>query len=200
MKLLIISIIAYLLGSFSSAYVVGKLYKNIDIREHGSGNAGATNAMRVLGKPAGIVTFVLDALKSIVSVVIGLQLYGYYGGLVAAIFTVIGHNWPLFFGFKGGKGIVATITTMAILQFKLTLISVIIGLIVGVITKYVSLLSITFLTSLIVITFTGLISVDIYTKLTILFLSLMGIYRHRSNIKRLINGKENKFGGKSSER
>lgn len=199
MKLLIISIIAYLLGSFSSAYVVGKLYKNIDIREHGSGNAGATNAMRVLGKPAGIVTFVLDALKSIVSVVIGLQLYGYYGGLVAAIFTVIGHNWPLFFGFKGGKGIVATITTMAILQFKLTLISVIIGLIVGVITKYVSLLSITFLTSLIVITFTGLISVDIYTKLTILFLSLMGIYRHRSNIKRLINGKENKFGGKSSE-
>ncbi|TFZ39553.1 glycerol-3-phosphate 1-O-acyltransferase PlsY [Soehngenia longivitae] len=200
MKLLIISIIAYLLGSFSSAYVVGKLYKNIDIREHGSGNAGATNAMRVLGKPAGIVTFVLDALKSIVSVVIGLQLYGYYGGLVAAIFTVIGHNWPLFFGFKGGKGIVATITTMAILQFKLTLISVIIGLIVGVITKYVSLLSITFLISLIVITFTGLISVDIYTKLTILFLSLMGIYRHRSNIKRLINGKENKFGGKSSER
>lgn len=200
MKLLIITIIAYLLGSFSSAYVVGKLYKNIDIREHGSGNAGATNAMRVLGKPAGIVTFVLDALKSIVSVVIGLQLYGYYGGLVAAIFTVIGHNWPLFFGFKGGKGIVATITTMAILQFKLTLISVIIGLIVGVITKYVSLLSITFLISLIVITFTGLISVDIYTKLTILFLSLMGIYRHRSNIKRLINGKENKFGGKSSER
>jgi glycerol-3-phosphate acyltransferase PlsY len=193
MKLVLVATIAYLLGSFSSAYVIGKLYKNIDIREHGSGNAGATNAMRVLGKPAGIITFVLDALKSIISVVIGLQLYGYYGGLVAAIFTVIGHNWPLFFSFKGGKGIVATITTMAILQFKLTLISVIIGLIVGVITKYVSLLSITFLVSLVVITFTGLISVDTYTKLTVLFLSIMGIYRHRSNIKRLIEGKENKF-------
>jgi len=199
MKLLVIAIIAYLLGSFSSAYVIGKLYKNIDIREHGSGNAGATNAMRVLGKPAGVITFVLDALKSIVSVMIGLHIYGYYGGLVAAIFTVIGHNWPFFFGFKGGKGIVTTITTMAILQFKLTLISVIIGLIVGAITKYVSLLSITFLLSMIVLTFTGLISVDTYTKLTILFLSLMGIYRHRSNIKRLINGKENKFGGKTSE-
>ncbi|MBC7088242.1 MAG: glycerol-3-phosphate 1-O-acyltransferase PlsY [Tissierellales bacterium] len=195
MKLILVAIISYLLGSFSSAYVVGKIYKNIDIREHGSGNAGATNAMRVLGKPAGIVTFSLDALKSILSVLIGLQIYGYTGGLVAAVFTVIGHNWPIFFGFKGGKGIVATITTMAILQFELTLISILIGLLIGFITKYVSLLSITFLLSMVVLSFSGIISVDIYTKITILFLSLMGIFRHRSNIHRLINGKENKFGG-----
>ncbi len=199
MKVILIAIIAYFFGSFSSAYVIGKLYKGIDIREHGSGNAGATNAMRVFGKPAGIATFVLDALKSIVSVIIGLHIYGYYGGLVAAVFTVIGHNWPIFFGFKGGKGIVATITTMAILQFKLTLISIIIGLIVGVATKYVSLLSITFLISMVVLSATNLVQIDTYTKLAILFLSVMGIYRHRSNIVRLINKKENKLGGKSSE-
>ncbi|MDY0234399.1 MAG: glycerol-3-phosphate 1-O-acyltransferase PlsY [Gudongella sp.] len=194
MRLFLIPAFAYLIGSFSSAYVVGRVFKKIDIRKHGSGNPGTTNAMRVMGKKFGLLTFGLDFLKGIVASLIGLYLYGYYGGLLASLFVVIGHNWPIFFKFKGGKGIATTIAALAVLQFPLTLISVLIGVVVAAITRYVSLGSIVFLAVNFILSFSAIVKIDIYTQLTYFLLFLLGCYRHKDNIKRLINGTENKIG------
>lgn len=194
MNFFLIIIISYLAGSFSSAYFVGKYFKKIDIRHHGSGNAGATNALRIMGKRLGVITFLLDFLKGIIAVNIGILLSGYDGGLVAAIFTVIGHNYPIFLNFRGGKGIATTIATLAVLEFPITLISVIIGILVAVISKYVSLGSLVFLTTLFVLSIFGAGEFYIYRTLTVLFLMVLGYYRHKDNIKRLISGTENRLG------
>ena len=194
MYLFLIPLLAYLIGSFSSAYVVGIVFKKIDITKLGSGNPGTTNAMRVMGKKFGLITFALDFLKGMLASLLGIYLYGYYGGLLASLFVVIGHNWPVFFNFKGGKGIAATIASLAILQFPLTLISVLIGVLVAAITRYVSLGSIVFLTINFILSFSGIIKIDIYTQLTYFLLFVLGLYRHRGNIKRLINKTENRIG------
>lgn len=195
MLLFLVPIIAYLIGSFSSAYVVGKVFKKIDITKLGSGNPGTTNAMRVMGKKFGLLTFALDFLKGIIASLVGLYLYGYYGGLLASLFVVVGHNWPVFFKFKGGKGIATTIGALSILQFQLTLISVIIGITVAVIWRYVSFGSLVFLAFNFILSFSGIIAIDIYTQLVYFLLFISGAHRHKENIKRLINGTENRIGG-----
>lgn len=194
MNFFLIIVISYLIGSFSSAYFVGKYFKKIDIRNHGSGNAGATNALRIMGKKLGVITFLLDFFKGIIAVNIGILISGYDGGLVAAIFTVIGHNYPIFLNFKGGKGIATTIATLAVLEFPITLISVIVGVLVAAISKYVSLGSLVFLSTLFVLSIFGTEEFYIYRTLTILFLMILGYYRHKENIKRLISGTENRLG------
>lgn len=194
MNFFLIIVISYLVGSFSSAYFVGKYFKKIDIRNHGSGNAGATNALRIMGKKLGVITFLLDFFKGIIAVNIGILISGYDGGLVAAIFTVIGHNYPIFLNFKGGKGIATTIATLAVLEFPITLISVIVGVLVAAISKYVSLGSLVFLSTLFVLSIFGTEEFYIYKTLTILFLMILGYYRHKENIKRLISGTENRLG------
>ncbi|MGM0395781.1 MAG: glycerol-3-phosphate 1-O-acyltransferase PlsY [Bacillota bacterium] len=194
MKLLLVLILSYLIGSFSSAYVVGKAFKQIDIRNHGSGNAGATNALRIMGKKLGVLTFLMDFVKGTVAVLIGLNLGGYNGGLIAGLFAVIGHNWPVFFRFKGGKGIATTIAAMAVIQFPITLISVILGVATAIISKYVSLGSLVFLTVLFVLTFTGLSDGKTSTSIMTFLLMILGYFRHRENIKRLVKGTENKIG------
>lgn len=194
MNFFLIIVISYLVGSFSSAYFVGKYFKKIDIRNHGSGNAGATNALRIMGKKLGVITFLLDFFKGIIAVNIGILISGYDGGLVAAIFTVIGHNYPIFLNFKGGKGIATTIATLAVLEFPITLISVIVGVLVAAIFKYVSLGSLVFLSTLFVLSIFGTKEFYIYRTLTILFLMILGYYRHKENIKRLISGTENRLG------
>ncbi len=194
MKGLIVAVTAYLIGSFSSAYFVGKLFMKIDIRSHGSGNAGATNAVRVMGSKLGVITFLLDFLKGIIAVLLGLLLYKELGGYIAAFFVVIGHNWPIFLNFKGGKGIATTIAAMAVLEFPVALISVITGITVAIITKYVSVGSITFLVTLFVLTASGLFITNPYLNILTALLALLGLYRHRENIMRLKAGTENKIG------
>lgn len=139
MKVVITILLSYLLGCFSSAYVLGKLTKNIDIREYGSGNAGATNALRVLGKKLGALTFLLDILKGILAVVIGKYLLGLDGGLLASIFVVLGHNFPVFLNFKGGKGVATSLGVLMILNWKIGLVCLIVGVTVIILTRYVSL-------------------------------------------------------------
>lgn len=187
--------LSYLFGCFSSAYFVGKLFKNIDIRGYGSGNAGTTNAMRVMGKKLGVLTFLLDFLKGILAVYIGFLLLGYNGGLIAAIFVVLGHDFPVFLGFKGGKGVATTIACMAILNFYGALFSVIVGILTAILSKYVSLGSIVFFTILPIINSLTKRPFNRELLITSLLLSLIGIYRHKDNIKRLLNGNENKIGG-----
>lgn len=193
MKIILLAAISYLIGCFSSAYFVGKVFKKVDIRSHGSGNAGATNALRVMGKKLGVLTFLLDFSKGIIAVVIGYGIMGFNGGLVSAIFAVIGHDYPVFLGFRGGKGVATTIGALVVLNFPTALISVIIGVAVAVISKYVSLGSLVFLSIVPIIS--SVIGADFnkWFFITSLILAALGIYRHKENIKRLINGNENKL-------
>ena len=194
MKVIFLIILSYLIGCFSSAYLIGKVFKKIDIRTYGSRNAGATNAVRVMGKKLGVLTFLLDFFKGFIAVFIGYWILGYNGGLIAAICVVVGHDFPIFLGFKGGKGIATTIGVMAVLNFPAALVSVIIGLIVGVVSRYVSLGSIVFLIINPVMNAIIIKEFNPNLLLTTIVLALVGLFRHKSNIQRLINGNENKIG------
>jgi len=194
MEMLFVPVLAYLIGSFSSAYVVGRIFKKIDIRNHGSGNAGATNALRIMGSKLGVLTFFMDFAKGIVAVLVGTGLGGYTGGMIAALFAVLGHNWPIFFKFKGGKGIATTIAAMAMLQFPITLLSVVVGVLTAAISRYVSLGSLVFLTVLFALSFTGMSDGGSIVSIITFVLMVLGYYRHKGNIKRLIEGTENKIG------
>jgi len=193
MKIFSVAIISYLIGSFSSAYVLGKLVMKVDIRTYGSGNAGATNAVRLMGKKFGVICFLLDFSKGIIATIIGIGIMGNVGGLIAAIFSVLGHNWPIYFGFKGGKGVSTTIGTLAVLNFPTALVSVIIGVSTGIISRYVSLGSIVFfLITPIVNILMG--NTDRNYLITTTILGTIGLYKHKTNIKRLINKTENRMG------
>lgn len=194
MRFAVIAALSYLIGSFSSAYFVGKLFMKIDIRKHGSGNAGATNAVRIMGKKLGVLTFLMDFTKGVAAVLIGIYLHNEFGGYISALFAVIGHNWPIFLNFKGGKGIATTIAAMAVLSFPTTLLSVTIGILTAIITRYVSLGSIVFLTVLFLLTAFGVFIKDPYMTALTLVLAILGYYRHRENIKRLLAGNENRIG------
>lgn len=193
MRYILIIIISYLIGCFSSAYIVGKSFKNIDIRNFGSGNVGSTNALRVMGLKLGIFTFLLDILKGIVAVYIGKFILGDIGGLIAGLFAVIGHNWPVFIGFKGGKGVATSIGALLSIYGTIVLIPLTITAIIILITKYVSLGSISFLclTPIIYAIFIRPFRVEYFMVATIL--AVLGIIRHKENINRLIEGNENKF-------
>ena len=112
MKYVLVSIIAYLLGNIATSYIVSKVFGKIDIRDYGSGNAGSTNVFRVLGAKAAVIAFLGDVLKGTAAVLIGRYIGGSYGEILAGIFVIIGHNWPVFLGGKGGKGIATTIGLM----------------------------------------------------------------------------------------
>jgi glycerol-3-phosphate acyltransferase PlsY len=193
---LAVAVIAYLIGSFSSAYIVGKLFLKIDIRNHGSGNAGATNAVRIMGRKLGVLTFLMDFTKGLAAVVLGRYMFGELGGYIASLFAVIGHNWPIFLSFKGGKGIATTIATMAVINFPITLASVILGISVALFTKFVSLGSIVFLTALFILAASGVAGFEPYLVILTFILALLGFYRHKENIKRLLEGTENRMGKK----
>lgn len=189
-------VIGYLLGSVSFSFLAGKLLKGIDIRQHGSGNAGATNTMRVLGKGPGITVLLLDVIKGITAVWIGSFLSG--GNSLIEVLTgisvIAGHNWPIFFGFRGGKGIATTIGVMATLAFFPALYAGIIAILSIVLTRYVSLGSLLFTALLpIFIWFMGL-SDEILVLSLLLF--VFAWFKHRSNIVKLLNGNENKLGAK----
>lgn len=189
-------VIGYLLGSVSFSYLAGKLLKGIDIRKHGSGNAGATNTMRVLGKGPGIAVLLLDVIKGMAAVWIGSLLSGGSSlfEVLAGISVIVGHNWPIFFGFRGGKGIATTIGVMLTLAFFPALYAGIFAILSIVLTRYVSLGSLLFTALLpIFIWFMGLPN-EILVLSLLLF--VFAWFKHRSNIMKLLNGNENKLGAK----
>lgn len=200
----IAAVVGYLLGSINTAVLLSKLvYKN-DIRTQGSGNAGMTNMQRVYGKKAAILTFLGDFCKGIAAVVIGWLMFkfaGYSwqeGACIAGGFAVIGHNWPLYFGFKGGKGVLTTFSVLIVITPIPTLIVFALFILVVLVTKYVSLGSILAAVFLPVIVF--FIGDRLLTQggaSPVFFLTLVGslliIIRHHANIARLINGTESKL-------
>ena len=199
--------IGYVFGLFQTAYFYGKS-KGLDIREHGSGNAGTTNALRVLGRKAGLIVFAGDCLKCILAVVLVRILFGEtYGDSIylLCIYTatgaILGHNFPFYMGFKGGKGIAAT--AGFVLSFHPTFIPVGLILFFGTffLTHYVSLGSllvyIGFMTQLIISGQCGLFGAMCQEELIEmycvgLFLAIMAFWKHRANIVRLLHGEERK--------
>ncbi|MBD5096321.1 MAG: glycerol-3-phosphate 1-O-acyltransferase PlsY [Lachnospiraceae bacterium] len=207
----------YLCGLLQTSYIYGRL-NGIDIREYGSGNAGTTNALRVLGKKAGLVVFLGDVFKAVIAVVaVRLIMKGIYPNEVymfiayAGFGVVLGHNFPFYLKFKGGKGIAATAgVVLGFLDPVIILTCLVVFTIAVAITRYVSLGSIlmvtTFATMYTIFALSGKYSFDlnvaaskecmIESVIVVIVMALMAIYRHKANIKRLINHEENKLGSK----
>ena len=166
-----------------------------DIRKYGSGNAGTTNAMRVLGKKAGVMTFLIDFLKGLaVTFIIG-KVFGSTVVPLGILGSVIGHDFPFYMNFRGGKGVATTLGALALFNFPLTLICYIVWVLGTVLTKMVSVGSILFFISIIIV-YTFMSQLTIVNIILVDTIALIGIVRHKDNIKRIIAGNENKIGGK----
>ncbi len=211
--LLVAMLAAYLLGSLNASIIISNL-KGSDIRKHGSGNAGATNMLRTYGKKLAVAALLFDALKGVLAVLVAnLLLYRlgyradswYYHAsrCIAGLFVVLGHNFPVFFKFKGGKGIATSAAVIFMLDWRVGLIVFVSAIATMVITRYVSLGScvgaVAFPTG--VALFTFLIEKDYNWILfvTSLLMCFLAIGRHHTNIKRLLNGTESKLGSKKKE-
>lgn len=199
---------AYLLGSINTSIILSKAKKN-DIRTHGSGNAGATNVLRVMGKAAAALVVIGDAAKAFVAVGIAALIGKWLGILspytlilkyLAVIFAVIGHDFPLYFGFRGGKGIVTSVAIIFALDWRLGIMVLGTGVLCIVLTRFVSLGSL--IGCVIFPLFCIAKYMDVpysYESLIIIpaaFLGALGVWRHKSNIKKLMSGTEHKIGEK----
>lgn len=194
MDYVIFIILAYLLGSIPFALIVGKVGFNIDIREHGSGNLGATNAFRVLGVKAGIIVTLADILKGTLATVLPLIAAYFYdvdvSRLIIGLFAVLGHTYPIFANFKGGKAVATSGGLILGLNPLLFLVMLLTFFITLYLSKYVSLAS---MITGVVSTIIAFIIKDYLLFLLILVLTLFVIYRHKDNIKRIINKTEPKI-------
>ena len=201
----IIAIAGYLLGSIPTGYWVGRA-KGVDIRQAGSGNIGATNAFRVLGKPAGIFVLAMDALKGFAAcqwaapLVITLldlpanpdfSIY-YYGPVLAGLAAILGHLFPCWLRFQGGKGIATTGGVFGALAWQAVLLTVTIWLLVLALTRYVSLASIAAAITLPIMVW--LTNGQTILVLLTVCISLLALYKHKSNMRRLLQGTEHRFG------
>lgn len=190
---LICAIIPYILGSVNFALVISKVFYHDDIRKYGSGNAGMTNMLRTYGKLAGISTLLCDMLKASVSVWLGIFVFNYFGGYMAGFFCMFGHIFPVFFKFKGGKG-VATLAAMILTIDPICFVILfIIFVIIVACTKYISLGSVICCMLYPIITY-KLNSWNSGFAVIFSFLTAaIVIFMHRENIKRLQNHTENKL-------
>ncbi|MBA1333722.1 MAG: Acyl-phosphate:glycerol-3-phosphate O-acyltransferase PlsY (EC 2.3.1.n3) [Firmicutes bacterium] len=188
------SVIAYLLGSMNWSYIAGRVFGGIDIRQHGSGNAGATNVNRILGAKAAAFAFAGDLLKGVAAVLIGRNIAGDMGAILAAVAVVCGHNWPVFLGFKGGKGITTSVGALLSLDIRIALILLAVGVLIIAVTRYVSLGSVTgaILYPILVVMFRSSKEMIVFS----LVIAMFALVRHRGNIKRLLRGEESKLGKK----
>jgi glycerol-3-phosphate acyltransferase PlsY len=193
--------LGYLLGSLNTAVIVGKIYGK-DIRSHGSKSAGLTNTLRVLGKSAALLVLVGDILKGIVACLIGLRLGVYVQAgaavecvslLAAGAGAVIGHNWPVYFGFKGGKGMLTAAAVMLMVNWLMTLISFGLFVIVVAVSRYVSLGTISAAVFFVALSFVPSFGGTLYFQMFAGLLAAMIIFKHRENIRRLLAGTENKL-------
>ena len=198
---LIIIITAYLLGNISTSYIVAKRLAGVDIRTQGSGNAGSTNVLRTLGKKAGALTFIGDVLKGLIAVLIarfiayGVNLDNTTCAYIAVVAVVLGHNYPVFLGFKGGKGVATSLGSMLGMNPLVALSCLGFFIIIVAITKYVSLGSMLGIGLSPVIM---MLNHNTKGVLVTLFLTISVVITHKENIKRLLNGTERKLGQKKN--
>lgn len=193
-RYLLCAAIGYLLGSVSTGILVASR-EGRDIRSEGSHNTGASNALRVLGLKGGALTFLGDFLKAALAVIAGLLIAGHNGGMVGGLFAVLGHNWPIFFGFQGGKGIACSSAVLLILYPWQGAVAAALCLLVIWLWRYISVGSLTMLA----VFFLLILFTQPFWPAAVWALCLLalGVYRHRSNLVRLKNGTENKIGQKA---
>lgn len=194
-------VISYLLGSVSFSIVIARLVKGIDIRQHGSGNAGATNTLRVLGKGPGIAVFILDILKGVAAVGVGYALNGEYESwtpVLCGLAAIVGHNWPIWFRFKGGKGIATTVGAIMTLAFIPALIAGLVAIAIIAITRYVSVGSLFF--AALVPVGVGFMTGAGPLLWASLLICVFAFVRHRSNLVKLVQGKETSWARRKGRR
>ena len=188
---ILVMLISYGLGSLSFSYIITKKLTGADIRTNGSGNAGFTNAMRVLPKQWGLLVFVLDVLKGVIAVVIGRLLLDMPGGTLAMLFVIIGHMYPFWMQFRGGKGIAAGLGAFLALDWRIALISLCVFIVVVFITNYVSAGSVMAGVTLLIAGICyhpGIGYIAAFVAAAVLV-----IYKHRPNIERILRGEESKL-------
>ncbi len=211
MERVICLIIGYVFGLFQTGYLYSKAH-NMDIRKYGSGNSGSTNVLRVMGKKAALIVFIGDVSKMILACLLTRYLYREQPGMmyVYLLYTgfgvVLGHNFPLSMGIKGGKGIAASAGLFAALDWRIMVVCLVVFVLVVALTRYVSLGSILvmllFLAGMLFFGMRGDYGVEeqalpeFYVMASVI--TMMAVWRHRSNIKRLLSGTENKLGAKKA--
>ncbi|WP_017696513.1 glycerol-3-phosphate 1-O-acyltransferase PlsY [Bacillus subtilis] len=189
MLIALLIILAYLIGSIPSGLIVGKLAKGIDIREHGSGNLGATNAFRTLGVKAGSIVIAGDILKGTLATALPFLMHVDIHPLLAGVFAVLGHVFPIFAKFKGGKAVATSGGVLLFYAPLLFITMVAVFFIFLYLTKFVSLSSM--LTGIYTVIYSFFVH-DTYLLIVVTLLTIFVIYRHRANIKRIINKTEPK--------
>ena len=203
---IIVAIIAYLLGSISFSVIISKKMAGFDVREKGSGNAGSTNVLRTVGKKAAVITLICDILKGVVAILVALLAGKIVQGLdnalliqLAGIFVILGHTFPVFFKFKGGKGIATSLGVLLMINWQIGLICLVFALLLMILTKRVSIGSIAaailfpvlvlFINQNYIVAESSNWSYLIFS----IIIAVLVIFNHRGNIKRILNGTESKI-------
>ena len=204
---IIVAVIAYLIGSINFSIILSKKMAGFDIREKGSGNAGTTNMLRSVGKKAAVITLICDILKGVVSILIAVLVGKIIKNLdnallvqLAGIFVIIGHTFPVFFKFKGGKGIATALGVLLMINWQIGLICLIFALVLMALTKMVSVGSIAaailfpILVAFIDQNYIVQTSNSNWSYLVFsIIVALLVIFNHRANVQRILNGTENRL-------
>ncbi len=205
---IIVAVIAYLLGSISFSVIISKKIAGFDVREKGSGNAGSTNVLRTVGKKAAVLTLICDVLKGVVAVLIATlvgkiwkELDGALLVQLAGIFVIIGHTFPIFFKFKGGKGVATSLGVLLITNWQIGLICLVFALVLMALTQMVSVGSIgaAILYPVLTIFITQNYIVTGNYIISSIIIAVLVVFNHRSNVKRLLSGTENRINLKSTK-
>lgn len=195
-KYILVAVIAYLLGSVSTGLLVAKAFNGPNLREVGSKNTGASNVLRTMGLKSGLITFIGDCVKSLLACLIGHWLLGHNGAMLAGLFVILGHNWPIFFQMKGGKGVASSCGVMLVCFPIPAIISYVVAIAIIATTKFISLGSMCML-----ITYALLITLffnggSLIAVIWAVILAAMCVARHHANVGRLLAGTESKIGQK----
>jgi len=196
---MIASIFGYLFGSINSSIILSLVIFKKDIRTFGSGNAGLTNTLRSFGKLAALIVLLGDILKGVLAVYLGMKFASYNGMLLGGLFCILGHNWPVYFKFKGGKGFLTSASVIMAIDWKIGLMIGLIAISIMAITRFVSLGSLVWaaILPLFVLYFGSYRGID--NNLFLIFsivIAVLAIVRHKDNIIRLLKGTERKLGQK----
>ena len=191
----LLAVASYLLGCVSLSILMSKKMFGSDVRGMGSGNAGATNMARVFGLSAGVLTLIADAIKAAIAMFVGNLLFGELGICIAGIASLLGHCYPVFYGFKGGKGIATSLGMILVISPVLALSLLAVELVIVAVTRYMSLASISVTVAyplLNIILFRGHENYGLFVFFSIVC-GLLSLYCHRGNLMRLIRGEENRL-------
>ena len=195
-----VAIVAYVIGSINFAVIFSRKFAGLDVREKGSKNAGTTNVLRTVGKKAAVITLICDILKGVAAILVAILEQMMWEGFdiavlkyIAGFMVILGHTFPVFFEFRGGKGVATAIGVLLMLNWKIGLICLVFGILIIALSKMVSLGSISAAVLFPVLTIFIQEDVKFIGILFSFLIALLVVFNHRSNIKRIKQGKENKL-------